>query len=168
MNLTDLIKRVRIITRDLSNSIFREEDIIDFLNEGIDRCKQVVPELKDMVYLQTKTDAPLFLPSTYHSLLSVYASSRCFAQDERNYQASTYMNEFETKMEEFKERIEYGLITIVDASGIKIDQTLPPIYVEDTYFEHTTFSSSDSFDYPDDSGSDEGSSNDGTVDGGEF
>ena len=35
MNRLDLIRRVRSLTRDFSNAIFRESDIVDYINEGI-------------------------------------------------------------------------------------------------------------------------------------
>ena len=35
MNRLQIIQRVRAITRDFTNSIFREQDIIDFINEEL-------------------------------------------------------------------------------------------------------------------------------------
>jgi len=116
MRRLDLILRVRSYTRDFSNSIFREADIVDYLNEGIDRFKQIVPELKNLTYLLTSTQVPELIPSEYHHLLSLFAASRCFAQDEGHYRATTLMNEFEVKLQEFLSRIESGHIKILDAS----------------------------------------------------
>lgn len=114
MNRLELISRVRANTRDFSNSIFREQDIIDYINEGINRIKQIVPELSGMVLLTTNTQSPIMLPDMYHHLLSVYASARCYAQDERHYQATTLMNEFEVKLDEMHQRVESGQIKIID------------------------------------------------------
>lgn len=114
MRLELLIRRVRSITRDFSNSIFREQDIIDFINEGIDRFKQLIPELESLEYLVAKNETPSLIPSQYISLLAIYSSSRCFTQDERHYQASTLMNEFEIKLEDLRNKIENGEITIID------------------------------------------------------
>ena len=114
MTRLELILRVRAVTRDLSNSIFREQDITAFINEGIDRFVQVIPELANMEYLYSNTDIPKFLPKEYHHLLAVYCASRCFEQDERHYQATTKMNEFEAKLDELKSKIEGGDIKIID------------------------------------------------------
>lgn len=122
MTRLDLIQRVRAITRDLSNSIFREQDIVAFINEGIDRFKQYIPELINMGYLYENTAIPQYLPTQYHQLLAVYCCSRCFSQDERHYQATTMMNEFETKLEELKAAIDGGTVIIVDpATGVAVE-----------------------------------------------
>lgn len=120
MTLLQLVQRVRAITRDLTNSIFREQDIRDFINEGVHRFQQRIPELRNMEELVALQEGIKTLPKPYHHLLSVYAISRCFAQDERHYQASTYMNEFEVKVEELKSAIEAGEVIIVDENGDEI------------------------------------------------
>jgi hypothetical protein len=135
VNKGQLIKRVRSLTRDFSNSIFREEDIIMYLEEGIDRLKQVVGELEGMEYLEDLSDVPALLPSPYHPLLSAYATSRCFGQDERHYQATTFMNEFETKLGELKEAIESGRIVIKDSEGKEVTGSNPVDYVTVEYYD---------------------------------
>ena len=117
MDFRQLTAKVRSLTRDFTNSIFRENDIQDFINESIMRIKQVVPELRSMERLIAPDQKPSLLPEQYHHLLSIYAISRCFAQDERHYQATTYMNEFEVKLEEMKSLIEAGDLIIVDEDG---------------------------------------------------
>ena len=130
MKRSDMVTRVRSVTRDFSNSIFREQDIVDFINEGVDRFRQYIPELASMIYLDTRDSEPILLPTQYHHLLSVYSASRCFSQDERHYQATTLMNEFETKLDELKSNIESGQIVIVDATtGETITATFEPDYV---------------------------------------
>lgn len=114
MRRLELIRRVRSLTRDFSNSIFREQDIIDFINEGIFRFKQVIPELKDLTSLLIQEQEPSLIPEEYQHLISVYSASRCFGQDERHYQATTLMNEFEVKLDELKQGIESGDIVIID------------------------------------------------------
>lgn len=137
MNRLEINRRVRANTRDLSNSIFRESDIIDWINEGIDRIKQLIPEMEGMTYLLESDSIPSYLPSQYHHLLAVYTTSRCFGQDERHYQATTYMNEFEAKLDELKQKIESGDISITDPDGNPVDSggenTVE--YVKDIYFE---------------------------------
>ena len=130
MNRTQIVQKVRALTRDFSNSIFREQDIIDFMNEGIDRCKQIIPELRTMTHLLTSQQEIKLLPPQYHHLLAVYSTSRCFGQDERHYQASTHMNEFEVKMDELKTAIANGEIVIVDDSGNAIEIDVDVDYVD--------------------------------------
>lgn len=134
MNRMLLIQRVRNLTRDLSNAIFREIDIIDYINESIDRIKQVIPELVGMQYLTSNEDSPSFLPSHYHHLIAIYATSRCFGQDERHYQATNFMNEFETKMDDLKSEISNGQVVIKDAQGIPVVLQHASAYVSDNYF----------------------------------
>lgn len=135
MNRLDLSKRVRSLTRDFSNAIFREQDIIDYINEGIDRIKQVIVEFEKMPYLLDNADIPTMLPGRYHHLLSLYSASRCFGQDERHYQASNFMNEFETKMDELRIGIEEGKIKIIDPDTNEvIEATYEPDYVTNNYY----------------------------------
>ena len=130
MQRSHIVSRVRSLTRDFSNSIFREQDIIDFINEAIDRIKQAIPELVKMEYLLSNAQIPNLLPEQYHHLLSIYATARCFGQDERHYQSSTHMNEFEVKLEELRTSIENGEITIVDSEGNSINSDLTVDYVD--------------------------------------
>lgn len=129
MQRSHIVTRVRSLTRDFSNSIFRETDIIDFINEGIDRIKQTIPELTNVPYLLTSTQKPILLPEQYHHLLAIYSTARCFSQDERHYQASTFMNEFEVKLEELRVGIENGQIIIRDSNGDIVSNDLPIDYV---------------------------------------
>jgi hypothetical protein len=136
MNRLTLIQRVRSLTRDLSNAIFREIDIIDYLNEGVDRLRQIIPEFEVMPYLDKSADEPSMLPKSYHHILAVYSASRCFGQDERHYQASTFMNEFETKLDELKTNVEIGRVKILDpVTGIPIVSEYNSTYVTENYFE---------------------------------
>lgn len=134
MNRNDLVARVRSLTRDLSNSIFRQQDIEAYINEGIDRFRQYITELTGMGYLNNPSDEPQLLPEQYHHLLAVYSTSRCFSQDENYYQATTFMNEFETKLDELRTRIEGGEIVIRNPDGSIVDRDNRVDYVEDTYF----------------------------------
>lgn len=134
VNRTQLVARVRSLTRDFSNSIFRQSDIIDYINEAIERFKQIIPELANEIQLTTDKQEPTLIPSHYQHLLAVYTASRCFGQDERHYQATTFMNEFETKLEELRIKIESGEIKIVDENGDEVITTLDNDYVVDNYF----------------------------------
>lgn len=114
MQRLKLVLRVRSLTRDFTNSIFRESDIIDFIDEGINRFKQVIPQLSGLTYLTSPTSEPFLIPEEYQHLLAVYAASRCFGQDERHYQSTNLMNEFEIKLEEMKNAIDVGELEIID------------------------------------------------------
>lgn len=135
MNRLELITRVRSLTRDLSNAIFREADVISYLNEGIERIVQVIPALSSMLPLKENTDVPAMLPMQYHHLIAVYSASRCFGQDERHYQASNFMNEFETKLDTLRADLESGRITIIDPdTGGTLQMFNATDYVVDNYF----------------------------------
>lgn len=135
MNRTDLTLRVRSMTRDFSGSVFRDTDVFMYLNEGIDRFKQVIEELKAQTYLNQPNDEPSMIPEQYQSLLALYSTSRCFGQDDRHYQAGTYMNEFETKLQELSAKIESGEVEIIDpVTGEPITSEAKDEYVRDNYF----------------------------------
>ena len=123
MILNELIQKVRRYTRDTTGSLFTQEDIADFCNEGIERMKQIITIFKDVPLLKSNTDEVVIIPEPYQHLIAVYGASRCFSQDEQQYQASTYMNEFESKMDELLKKITNGEIEITDADGnvIKFD-----------------------------------------------
>lgn len=135
MNRNDLVSRVRSFTRDLSNSIFRQQDIEAYINEGIDRFRQFIPELMNMTYLFNANSIPNLLPEQYHYLLAVYATSRCFSQDENYYQATTFMNEFETKLDELKSKIESGEVVIRDENGKVVVSDIDTDSVTNVYFK---------------------------------
>lgn len=136
MNRLEIIKRVRKNIFDEDSDTFTSETIIDYINEGIDRLKQIIIDLDEMNYLNNDSDIPKFLPSKYHHLIALYSTSRCFSQDERYYQAANYMNEFETKTEELKLKIENGEIIIRDEFDDYGDETTnnEVEYVVDNYF----------------------------------
>lgn len=138
MNLNDLKVLVRSYTRDFTNSIFRDADVVLYINEGINRCRQVIPELKGMAKLTVLTQEVNLLPDEYHHLIAVYSASRCYAQDERHYQASTLMNEFETKMDELKQYILNGDVIILDGNGDAVESSNAIDYVDlSAYWEST-------------------------------
>lgn len=135
MRHIDLRKKVRSLARDFNETIFRQTDITLFLNEGIDRFVQVLPELSNIPYLVADEDAVEIIPREYVHLLCNYCVSRLFSQDERHYEASTFMNEFEVKLSEFHEKVLNGEIILIDpASGEQIETNLPVDYVVDNYY----------------------------------
>ena len=117
MILNELIQKVRRYTRDTTGSLFTQEDIVDFCNEAIQRMKQVILEFKDVEILKSNTDELIVIPLEYQHLVGIYSASRCFSQDEQQYQATTFMNEFEVKMDELKNKIANGDVVIYDKDG---------------------------------------------------
>lgn len=135
MRRLDITQTVRNNTRDLTNSVFRLTDIVMFINEGVDRMKQIIPQLDGMLSLDVPEQVPNILPSKYHHLLALYATSRCFGQDERHYQATNFMNEFEVKVDEFRSKVENGEIVLLDGTGIPIEDPYTEDYVDLSYFK---------------------------------
>lgn len=135
MNLKNLRIKVRAHARDFNNTIFRTQDIDLFLNEGIDRIIQVIPQLVNMSYLENEDDMVEIIPREYSHMLATYATSRLFGQDERHYEATTFMNEFELKLNEFKEKVQNGEVILLDPiTGENLETDLPMDYVSDVYF----------------------------------
>lgn len=134
MNRLELMQRTRSLVRDISNSFFREDDIINYLNEGIERVGQRISELKDMPLLLNRLDEVQLLPRQWHHLLAVYCASRLCTHDERHYQAGTFMNEFETKLDELSGLVNSGEVEIVDADGNLVDANRKHEYVSNRYF----------------------------------
>lgn len=137
MKLLDLEKRVRAHARDFNSTIFRKTDIVMFLNEGIERFTQELPELSDIPHLVTDTDEVKYIPKPYIHLLANYATSRLFSQDERHYEATTMMNEFEMKLSDFVSKVNDGRIVLVDDDGNELASAEKDDYVSDNYFYGT-------------------------------
>lgn len=135
MKRSEIFTRIRSYTRDLSGSIFRNIDLTNYTNEAIDRLRSRVPELSEMVYLESDDSIPTYLPVPFHFMIAIYASARCFAQDERHYQASTLMNEFEVKLEEMIGLIQDGMIAIKDPNGDTVDPEYATDFVKKVYFD---------------------------------
>lgn len=134
MNLSYMLTRAGRLLRDEGNTIYPKVFIIENINEGIDRFRQVVAELQGMNYLQADIDVPNLLPEDYHHLLYIYAIARCYEIDEQHYQAAKYMNEFETKVNNLLEGIADGTIIIKDEDGEIVTPDIRQDYVVNVYF----------------------------------
>ena len=132
--LNELIQKVRRYTRDTTGSLFTQEDIVDFCNEGIHRLR-AIPELRNMATLHNSTDEVNLLPNQYHYFIALYGASRCFTQDEQHYQAEQFMSEFENKVFQLERDIASGVIEIKDANGNAIIDTSRVDYILEEYFE---------------------------------
>lgn len=136
MTLTKLLAKVRRNLNDQDGNIFKQIDIEDYINESIDRFRSEV-YFVDEDYLLTGEDEPVYIPKQYQHLIALYATARLFAQDERHYQASTFMNEYEVKFEEMIQSIESGQITITDADGEEVTASYEEDYVVNEYFTYS-------------------------------
>lgn len=133
MTLSEIIAKTRRNLNDQEGSIFKQVDIEDYINEGIDRVRSSV-YFEDEPYLLVQSATPIYLPQQYHHLLAAYASARLFSQDERHYQSTTFMNEFEVKYEELITKIESGEITVTDSDGETVTADYEDDHVVEAYF----------------------------------
>lgn len=134
MVLTDLILMTRVYCRDNNTHMFTDDNIKMFLNQGIDRLRQY-KVFDKMSYLENNDDVVNFLPSQYHYLLALFASSRCYDTDERFYEGIEKRNEFESAFSDLINEIENNNVIITDDDGATVDDKPNYIdYVVDKYF----------------------------------
>ena len=133
MTLSELVSRVRSYTRDTTGTLFTLSDVKNFINEGIDKLRQI-KVLEGMEYLESDTDIPDYLPSQYHYSLAVYSASRCFSQDEQHYLAQTFMEEFLGLYSLIELGIKEGTIVIIGSDGEQISSDDEFDSVVDVYF----------------------------------
>lgn len=135
MTFQELINLTKVYARDTDSRIFSDANIKMFLNQGVDRIKQY-NVFHDMATLTNLDDIPNLLPSAYHYLLALFASSRLFDTDERFFEGTEKRNEFEYTFRELIDDIESGTLVITDELGVAIENTLNAIdFVKDTYFD---------------------------------
>lgn len=133
MNLSDLTNRVRSYTRDTTGTLFAQEDVRAFINEGIDRLRQI-KSLETMKDLTQDTDVPNLLPPQYHYCLAVYGAYRCFSQDEQHYLSQTFGDEFNGLYALLELGIKEGTIVIVGEDGKPLENELDFDAVSNVYF----------------------------------
>lgn len=133
MTLNELVSRVRSYTRDTTGTLFTLSDVKNFINEGIDKLRQI-KVLEGMEYLESDVDIPDLLPSQYHYSLAVYSASRCFSQDEQHYLAQTFMEEFLGLYSLIELGIKEGTIVIIGSDGEQISSDDEFDCVVDVYF----------------------------------
>jgi hypothetical protein len=143
MNYESLKKRARSYARDLNNNTFRDIDVLDYMNEAIERCGQEIPQLRGMNELQENLDVVTLMPKVYQHILAIYCAARLFAQDERFHQSATLMNEFEVKLSQLANEVLSGEIVIVDSDGNEVEWTAPEDHVKNVYFTYGSASDED-------------------------
>ena len=139
MTLSDILKLSKLHTRDTDSALFSNTMCTIYLNEGIDRMRQYKP-LSGMKHLNNQDDEPIILPDSWHYLLALWVSSRCFDFDERFYEATEKRDEFENAFAQFRADVECGTITLVDGDGNPIDLSTDGDciidHVKDVYFKN--------------------------------
>ena len=133
MRLASLVARVRSYTRDTTGTLFTTSDVKDFINEGIDRLRQI-KQLEGMKHLTNDMDEPNLLPSQYHYMIAIYSADRCFAQDEQYTPAQSYDDEFDTLFRTIELGIQDGRIVIVDKENNEIKDDVDFDSVKNVYF----------------------------------
>ena len=123
--------------KDSTQNVWTDEDIKYFIDEAIGLIKNSLPlyfatlhKIEDVDPLDV-TPTAIHIKTDYEMLIPVFASARCFEQDEQNYRAVQKMNEFESRkvdmMNEILDSDEYA--AILEAAGTSgIDA------VKDVYF----------------------------------
>ena len=134
MTLNDLVTRVRSYTRDTTGTLFELSDIENFINEGIDKLRQI-KSLETMATLTNDEQSVDLLPQQYHYCLAVYSASRCFSQDEQHYLAQTFAEEFNGLYDLIELGIKEGTIVIADDGGNVINDNVSMDAVTNVYFE---------------------------------
>lgn len=134
MQMKELINKVRSYTRDTTGTLFPLSDVKSFINEGIDRLRQI-NELNKMSYLNSDSDSPTHLPDCYHYMLSLYGASRCFSQDEQHFPAQSLMDEFNMLYTMLEFGIKDGTIVITDNDGSPVISTSVVDFIVNVYFK---------------------------------
>ena len=134
MTLNDLVTRVRSYTRDTTGTLFELSDIENFINEGIDKLRQI-KSLETMATLTNDEQSVDLLPPQYHYCLAVYSASRCFSQDEQHYLAQTFAEEFNGLYDLIELGIKEGTIVITDSSGNVLNDDISLDGVTNVYFK---------------------------------
>jgi hypothetical protein len=104
MTKQEIVKNVRRLINEPSAAIWSNTDIDAFISGAFRRIRTIDKRL-------TTTRCPdltgdLSVPAIpgngdWDDLFVLFATARCFEQDRQNYPAVKYMNEFETKLNEF-------------------------------------------------------------------
>jgi hypothetical protein len=129
------ITDVRRVLNDDTEDVWTDDDIIAYVNEAILIIKNTIPIYFDtLVEIDDSADT-IEIESVYKPLITLFASARCFEQDEQDYRGQKQMNEFESRRVEMEDKILDS-----DAYQAKLDAailagTVTEDYVRDVYFE---------------------------------
>lgn len=90
--------------KDVTQNIWTDDDIKQFINDAITLIRQAVPLYFTTLHTVPHTDSlgtvtyDINIDEDYEMLIPLFAASRCFEQDEQHYRATQKMNEFETRL----------------------------------------------------------------------
>lgn len=121
--------------KDATQNVWTDDDIQYFINESLLLIKSTLPEYFTTLHKVPNSDVLDTTPNTIHideeyeHLIPLFASARCFEQDEQNYRATKQMNEFEARKAEME-------IKILDSDAYAaIIAALETDAVRDVYFD---------------------------------
>lgn len=109
--LSNAITDTRRHLKDDTQNVWTDEDIKYFINEAISMIKKTIPEYFTALHRVPSSDVADTTPNTIHieeeyeNLIPLFASARCFEQDEQNYRAVKQMNEFEARKLDMEEKV---------------------------------------------------------------
>jgi len=138
ITLSQAITQTRHYLKDTTENVWTNVEIIAFIDEAIGIIKKTVPlwftTLTRITNPTVTTAANLaqliVIDVDYANLISIFASARCFEQDEQFYRGVQKMNEFEARKLEMEDDIyasdEYA--ALLAASTTVTDE-----HVEDVY-----------------------------------
>lgn len=124
--------------KDDTENVWSNIDINAFVNEAILIIKNTVPlYFTTLLEVSSDTDT-ITIDNVYKKLISLFASARCFEQDEQNYRAVKNMNEFESRREEMKYEILDSDAYADILAQAQEDGDYTQDYVIDVYFDSTS------------------------------
>lgn len=130
--LLEAVQDTRILLNDTTESVWTNKQITYYLNEAISIVKKTVPEHFELLtHVQADNDE-IYIDEYYKMLLPLFASARCFDQDEQHYRSTQKMNEFEIRRVE----METDILNNLDESEEEIaERANKNDYVIDTYYQ---------------------------------
>ena len=103
--LLNAVTDVQRHLKDSTENVWTLTDIKASINESILVIKQALPEyFTTLVEVTNNTDV-IYIDNNYKNLIPLFASARCFEQDEQYYRATQKMNEFETRLQNAIDKI---------------------------------------------------------------
>ena len=105
VTLNSVVVQTRHYLKDSTENVWTNVEILAFIDESIGIIKKSVPlyfaTLTRLVNPTIATAVNLAqiinIDADYSNLLAIFASARCFEQDEQSFRAIQKMNEFESK-----------------------------------------------------------------------
>jgi predicted RNA-binding protein with RPS1 domain len=119
--LQAVINATRRHLKDSTENVWTNADIVEFIDEAIGLIRKTnALYFTNLLRITNKLNLTqtITIDDDYAILLSIFAASRCFEQDEQHYRASQKRNEFEALKSDMEEKIieskEYGDLLAAD------------------------------------------------------